>query len=448
VTRATEPLEICERTLGLVSTLVGDDAEAQVTVHTGGSALTRFANSFIHQNMVDQTMSVGLTLTMDGRTASASATSTDDDDLTRLVRSAAAAAGVRPADPAWPGLAPPSAPAPDGHWDDGTAGASPDVRARLVADFIAAADGLGAAGSCETTAVRAAYANSAGQRLQGRSTVATLDGIARSATADGSGRQCSAAVAELDGTATGSAAARLAREGADARDVEPGRYEVVLGPGCVADVLFFLAVYGFNARAVAEGRSFARVGERQFDPALTLWDDATDPCSVGLPFDAEGTPKRRVDLVRAGETVGLAHDRRTAAAAGADSTGHAIEGGESFGAVPGNLLLAPGAATPEELVSGIGHGLLVTDFWYTRVLDPRTQVVTGLTRNGVFMIEDGRVAGPVRNLRFTQSYVDALAPGNVRAVGSDSQLVPVYFGTCAVPSLHLAAWNFTGGSAG
>lgn len=444
----SEELDLCDRTLALVDQMVGGSAEAQVTVRTGRSALTRFANSFIHQNVVDDTSRVALTLTLGGRTASASATSTGDDALRRLVQATSAAAGVRRADPGWPGLAPPSGPAAEVSWDDATAEASPDVRAHLVADFVAAADGLDAAGYCETSADAAAYANSAGQRLRGRSTIATLDGIARSGAADGSGRQCSAAVAELDGTASGSAAARLARDGADAVDIDPGHYDVVLGPGCVADMLFFLAIYGFNARAVAEGRSFARVGETQFDPSLSVWDDATDPRSVGLPFDADGTPKRRVDLVLDGKTVGLAHDRRTAAAAGAESTGSAVEGGESFGAVPTNLLLAAGTAAPDELVAGVGRGLLVTDFWYTRVLDPRTQVATGLTRNGVFLIEGGRVVRPVRNLRFTQSYIGALAPGNVRAVGSDLRLMPSYFGTCAVPSLHLAGWNFTGGSAG
>lgn len=444
----TEQLDLCDRTLGLVAEMVDGSAEAQVTVRTGRAALTRFANSFIHQNVVDDTSTVALTVTLGGRTASASATSTDDDALRRLVRTTAAAAGVRGPDPAWPGLAPPSGPAATATWDDATADASPDVRAQLVADFVTAAAGLEAAGFCETSAVEAAYANSAGQRLRGRSTTATLDGVARSERADGSGRQCSAAVAELDGTASGSAAARLARDGAEAVDVEPGRYDVVLGPGCVADMLLFLAIYGFNARAVAEGRSFARVGEMQFDPSLSVWDDATDLRSVGLPFDAEGTPKRRVDLVVDGRTAGLAHDRRTAGAAGAESTGSAIDGGESFGAVPTNLFLGPGATSPDELVAGVDSGLLVTDFWYTRVLDPRTQVATGLTRNGVFLIEGGRVVRPVRNLRFTQSYIGALAPGNVRAVGSDLRLIPAYIGTCAVPSLHLGGWNFTGGSAG
>lgn len=444
----TPGLDTCDRVLSLVRTVAGDDAQAQVTVSSGRSGLTRFANSFIHQNVGEDAVGVSVKVTLSARSAVATATGVSADALERAVRAAVDAARVQPPDPSWPGLAPPSGPAPDGSWDTATADAGPAVRAGLVAEFVDAVADLGAAGFCETTAVQAAYANTAGQRLAGRSTTATLDGIARAPGGDGSARQMSVAVGALTAAAAGQTAARLAAAGADAVDIEPGEYEVVLGPGCVGDLLLFLSLYGFNGRAVAEGRSFARVGDAQFDPAVSIWDDVTDPGAVGLPFDAEGTPKRRVDFVTAGVTAGLAHDRRTAAAAGAQSTGHAIEGGESFGPVPSSLFLGAGSAAPADLVSRVRRGLLVTDFWYTRVLDPRTLVTTGLTRNGVFLVEDGRVVRPVGNLRFTQSYLDAFAPGNVLGIGSDAQLVPMYFGACVAPTIHLASWRFTGGASG
>jgi predicted Zn-dependent protease len=173
--------------------------------------------------------------------------------------------------------------------------------------------------------------------------------------------------------------------------------------------------------------------------------------AIGVGFDAEGTPKRRVELVRAGVTTGLVHDRRTAKANGAESTGNAVAGAGAFGALPANLALEGGDVAPEALVAGVGRGLLVTDFWYTRILDPRTMVVTGLTRNGVWLIEDGKIARPVTNLRFTQSYLEALGPNTVRGVGSDLTLVAngtFDFGAYVVPSLHLASWNFTGGAQG
>jgi predicted Zn-dependent protease len=440
-------LDVCDRVLRLV----GTDAEAEVAVTTGTDALTRFATSFIHQNVADAVQRVHLRVAVDGRVAEATVNQTDDDALSRLVRSAVDAAGLQPVDPGWPGLAQPAeAPAVD-HWDDETAAAEPASRAARVGAFVAAAGNLETAGFCSTAGTTAAFANSAGQRLAGRSTTAVLDGIARTPTSDGSGRAASARLADLDGSAVGAEATRRASESADPTDLAPGRYEVVLAPSCVVNVLGFLALYGFNGRAVEEGRSFARLGEPQFDHALTVADDVGHPSSVGIAFDAEGTPKRRVEVVRQGVTSSLIHDRRTAKALGAESTGNAVAGAGSLGALPANLVLEPGPSSPDELIGAVERGLLVTDFWYTRILDPRTQVVTGLTRNGVWLIEDGRVARPVTNLRFTQSFLDALGPGAVRGVGSDLTLVGngiFGIGAYAVPSLHLASWNFTGGARG
>ena len=443
----TATMDVCERVLGLVD----GGVEAEVRVTTGTEALTRFATGFIHQNVADEVRQVHLRVAVDGRVAEATTTQVDPDALGRLVRSALDAAALQPVDPGWPGLAPAAvAPAVD-HWDDATADAEPSARAERVGAFVRAADGLETAGFCSTEGLHVAFANSAGQRLTGRTTSAQLDGIARTRTSDGSDRAASVRLADLDGAAAGTEANRRAREAADAADLEPGSYEVVLSPSCVVNVLSFLAIYGFNARAVEEGRSFPRVGEAQFDESISLADDVAHPIAAGIGFDAEGTPKRRLDLVDRGVTSSVVHDRRTAKALGAESTGHAVPGAGAFGALPANLVLEAGEATSDDLVASVERGLLVTDFWYTRVLDPRTIVVTGLTRNGVWLVEDGRIVRPVTNLRFTQSFVDALGPGAVKGIGSDLALVggaTFGFGAYAVPSLHLAAWNFTGGAKG
>lgn len=446
---AIRPNEVADQVIEMVRT-AAPTAEAEVTVRTGTEALTRFAGSFIHQNVAEETSHIALRISLDGRTTAVSLDGQPTTDaLTRLIDGALEAARVLPPDPDWPGLAPDSE-APDaGHWDDGTALATPDDRARRVAEFVAAGEGLEMAGSCVTNATVAAFANNAGQRLSGRTTLATLDGIARTGTSDGSARAASAAMTALDGRVLGQRATRKARDAADATDLEPGRYEVLLEPSCVANLLQFLFIYGFNGRAVEEGRSFVALGEAQFDPAVTIRDDAADPGTVGVAFDAEGTPKRPLDVVRDGVTAGVLHTRRTAAKAGTQSTGHAVEGATEWGALPENIVLEAGGRSPEEMLGGMERGLLVTDFWYTRVLDPRTQVVTGLTRNGVWLVEDGRIVRPVSNLRFTQSFLEALAPGGVRGVGSDRSLIGGGFGGAyLVPSLHLAQWNFTGGAKG
>jgi predicted Zn-dependent protease len=225
----------------------------------------------------------------------------------------------------------------------------------------------------------------------------------------------------------------------------------VLSPSCVADVLMFLAHDGFSGRRVNEGRSFAKVGEAQFDPAITITEDATDALSPSLPFDVEGTPRRRTELVVAGVTRGVLHDRRSAAAAGTASTGNATPGSITWGPLVSDLRLATGdGGTIEQLTARMPRGLLIGDFWYTRILDPRTTVVTGLTRNGAWLVEGGEIVRPVRNLRFTQSYVDALGPGRVLGVGSElGTTIDRYSGGLyAVPPVRLASWHFTGNAAG
>jgi predicted Zn-dependent protease len=431
--------------------LVGSGAEAEVQVVSRTRALTRFARSFIHQNVVDTSSRVRLRVVRDGSWAVAETDRTDAGALARAAESALAAARLRKPDPAFPGLAPPAPVPTGGNWDDATADATPEQRAAVVRDFIDAAAGKETAGYVETSRTEAAYANTLGQSHAGRTTAVAADGIVRTAGAAGVARRAGVRIADLSGTALGATALAKARAGADPVDLPPGDYEVVLEPSCVADVLGFLVTHGLNGRPVSEGRSFARVGEAQFDSALSLWDDCLDEASSALPWDAEGTPRRRVELVSAGTTAAVAHDRRTAAALGAESTGHAVEGGERSGPQPPQLRLAAGSGgNSTELAAGMRRGLLVSDFWYTRVLDPRTVVVSGLTRNGVWLVEGGEISRAVGTLRFTQSYPDALRPGALLGVGSDAAPVPERTpGSVTVtPSLRLARWHVTGGAAG
>jgi predicted Zn-dependent protease len=446
-------LAVAERVLSIVSSRTGArTAEAEVNVRRGTQALTRFANSFIHQNVAEDVSHVLLRVALDGRVASSSLDGpADEGTLRRLVDNVLAAARVAPIDEAWPGLTPPTAIPDVDHWDEGTARCGPEDRAKRVRAFVDAAEGLETAGFCSTGAIEAAFANSAGHTATGRMTEATIDGIARTATADASGRRSSSRLSDIDGREAGYWAGRRAQAASDPVDLEPGRYEVILAPGAVSNLFTFLSVHGFNAKSVEEGRSFVRLGEQQFDPSISIRDDVADPGLTGLGFDVEGTPRRRVDLVVDGVSRAILHTRRTAhaSAAGTQSTGHAVEGGGPFGALGSSLVVPPGNRDHDALIAGVERGVYVVDFWYTRILDPKTQVVTGLTRNGVWLIENGQVGTALSNLRFTQSFAEALAPGNVRAVGSDPELLPSGFQSdLLVPSLHLASWNFTGGAKG
>jgi len=442
----TEIRDIADR----VVAMVGDRAEAEVTVSAGASALTRFANSFIHQNVGETYRTVSLRVAADGHVARGSSNRTDDESLTSLVGGTLEAAALSPADPDWPGLtAPEAAPGVD-HYDEATAATTPVERAAVVKAFVDAGDGLLAAGYCDTDAGEQAFANSLGQRLGGKTTRATVDGIHQIGESAGSGHQTAMRFGDLDGAAAGALAADRARRGMGAFDIKPGEYEVVLAPEAVATIAAFLAFYGFNGKAVVEGQSFVDLGAQQFYPAVALWDDATAPGALALPFDLEGTPRHRFDLIKDGVTMGVVHDRRTARRMGAESTGHSIPGGDSWGPIPTAMSVVAGTEDPEDLIAAVDRGLYLATFNYCRILDPKSQVVTGLTRNGTFMIENGRITGAVTNLRFTQSFVEALGPDRVLGIGNDRRHADSEFGPGLVqaPSLRLASWNFTGGAEG
>lgn len=444
--------DLAENVIDRVRSATSGRAEAEVIVDSTIQSLTRFANSFIHQNVATTDTSLRLRLHLDGRTATGATTKVTDDGVAGLVERTVNAAGLLPLDPGWGGLAPPAPTSSSGNVDEATASATPAERATIVRDFVDAAGGLEAAGYCQTTHSRTAFANSAGQSVAGAYTSAALDGIARTESSDGSAHAVSVRLGDIEGAISGARAAAKARDGADAVELPPGEYEVVLEPFAVADIMLGLALFGFNGRAVNEGRSFVRLGEQQFDGAVTLVDDATALDAIGLPFDGEGTPKRRFVLADDGVSRNIVDDRRTAKEAGRETTGHSIPGAETFGAAPANLRIEPGAAatTVDDLVASVERGILVTDFHYTRVLDPRSLVVTGLTRNGVWLIDGGKIDRAVKNFRFTQAYPAALAPGAVLGIAGRAEFSPTEIEglAYAAPALRLAAWNFTGGASG
>jgi len=442
----TDPQALADKVIAMV----GDRAEAEAMVVSGNRSLTRFANSYIHQNVGEDTPQVELKVVVDGRVSSAATSQVDDDALNRMVDTALESARLRPVDADWPGLAPQAEAADVEHWDAATAAADPSERASRVGDFVTAGPELRGAGYCETIGLTSAFANSAGQRLTGRETRAIIDGIHQTDTSAGSAHQAGVAIGDLDGTAAGTQAAARARDSADAYDIKPGEYEVVLSPECTATIAVFLSAYGFNAKAAVEEQSFVEIGQQQFDPAIAMWDDVTDPRALGVAFDSDGVPKRKVELITGGVSKSLAHDRRTAAKLGTESTGHAVPGSESFGAFPLNVFVGEGDQSIDEMIASVDRGLFVTAFNYCRILDPKSQVVTGLTRNGTFMIENGAITGAVTNLRFTQSFVEGLGTGRVLAVGNDGRFADSEFGPGFIhaPSLHLASWNFTGGADG
>ena len=208
------------------------------------------------------------------------------------------------------------------------------------------------------------------------------------------------------------------------------------------DLLDMLGYLGFSALAVQEGRSFFEVGRRIGSDLVSIVDDGRDPAGLPMAFDYEGVAKQRVPLLEAGVCRGVVHDAQTAARDGVTATGHGLPAPNSYGPFPLNQLMAAGSSSREELIGGLDRGLLVTRFHYTNPVHPKLAVITGMTRDGTFLVEGGRVVGPVKNLRFTQSYLDAV--GGVVAVARERKTLKGFLGGAVVPAIRIEGWSFTG----
>jgi PmbA protein len=263
----------------------------------------------------------------------------------------------------------------------------------------------------------------------------------------GTAEETAARLGDVEPERVGSRAFEKARDSQEPQDLEPGPFDVVLEPLAVSTLVGFLAYMGFGGRAIAEGRSplSGKAGQRVAAEKISIFDDALSPLTIGLPFDFEGTPKRRVDLIREGEFIGGVHDRRSAKMAGTESTGHGLPPPNPEGAFPLNLFLDTGDATLDDMIGSTERGLLVTRFHYSNVVNPMDTTITGMTRDGTWLIEGGRVKHPVKNLRFTQSILEALS--NVEMVGRDSQIAgEFFFAASRVPALKVRGFNFSGKS--
>jgi PmbA protein len=420
--------------------------EAEALVLAEDSALTRFANSEIHQNVAETNASVRLRFVLGKRIGVASTARTDPESLRRLAETAAAIASHSAEQADWPGLPAPTPIEPiAAAFSDATAAADPELRAEAARVVIAAADDAGvvAYGSFSTSVETTAIATTTGIRASGARTTSQLLTVSMGPDGgSGYAEACAVDASRIDAAAIGREAAAKARASANPVSIDPGDYPVVLEEYAVVDLLDMLGYLGFSALAVEEERSFSEPGRRVGSDLVTIWDDGADPAGLPMAFDYEGVAKQRVDLIEKGVCREVVYDAETAARAGRTSTGHGLPAPNPYGPYPLNMLMAPGGTAREELVGGMERGLLVTRFHYTNPVHPKLAIVTGMTRDGTFLVEDGRIVGPVRNLRYTQSYLAALA--GVEALASERRTLRGMLGAVVVPAVRIAAWTFTG----
>jgi len=421
--------------------------QAEAILHITDGALTRFADSAIHQNVSERSAMLSVRAVLGKKIGVARGNQLAPQEAQSVARRAVDLARVSAEDEHFVSLPAPE-PLPEVHtWSDATAASTPESRAEAVVKIAAIAEKRNgrASGSFAADTSEVAIANSLGVRAYFPATDASLGAVVADDDSSGYADWRGTDLSQLDPEAVAETAAAKCADARGAQAIEPGAYTVILEPLAVGDMLFMLAYMGLGALAVQEGRSFmaGRIGEKLCGDNITIWDDATDPRQRAVPCDWEGVPKRKLTLIENGVARGPAYDSYTANKEGKQSTGHALPAPNTFGPVPIHLFLRSGDATLDDMIASTDTGpsgeraILVTRFHYTNIVHEKRTILTGMTRDGTFLIESGELSRPVKNLRFTQSILDALS--NVEMIGRHSHLVEY----AHVPALKIANFNFT-----
>lgn len=422
--------------------------QTEVLYLANDDSLTRFANSQIHQNVAEHDRSVQVRVINDQRTGVASTNRLDEDNLRKTVERAMEISRLAEPNPAAAELPEDVAEVdPALGYVSATADANPDVRGEGARAVIAAGlkHDLEVSGSFATGTVTQAVSNSRGVRAYHRRSQASLVTVMHGGGASGYANAASTDVGEIDAEALGIEAADKAVRSQGAEELEPGVYEVVLEEYAVATALEYLSFIGFSALALEEDRSFMEIGKQVMGQNVSIWDDGNDPSGLPSPIDYEGVAKRRVDLVERGIARAVVHDAATAHRAGVRSTGHALPAPNPWGPIALNLFMAPGDSSKEQMLADMKRGVWVTRFHYVNPVHPKKAILTGMTKDGTFLVENGRFVRPVLNFRFTQPMLEALS--EIEAVSAETRLLPgddwVGGGT-RVPALRIGKFAFTG----
>jgi PmbA protein len=453
-----------------VTTLIGPEAlldpmraalrdapveECELWVHRRRSAITRYARSQIHQNALADELHVHARAVVGGALGVVTTNALEPDALRRALADAAALARHLPANRDWPGLAEPEETGPPLAFDAATANADPAEQAAMVRVITDAVDraGFRAAGTQQLELSEDAVANTRGAAQYAPATMAYVRALVQSDEGSGYAEDLASRAAALDAADVAERAIAKCRLDRDRRQLPPGDHEAVFEELAVAEILRVMSLTGLGAQSVREGRSFmsGRIGGQVTGERFTLHDDALDPRTLGIPFDVEGTPKRRVALVERGIARGPVYDRTSAKQTGTRSTGHAADPSRyGRGGHAGTLTMEGGTATRDELIASVRRGILITRFHYTNIPDPRRAVMTGTSRDGTFLIEDGRITGALANVRFTMSALDLFA--GIEALGSQ-RLARDWWSSngmgsvvCLCPPVKVARATITGSS--
>ena len=427
-----------------------DEADA-VFISTDQN-ISRFANSSLHQNMSEVSAELALRVIVDGRMGVAATTSFDDDELARTAEIAREAA--RHADPLvnFSGLYRDDEPLQSlPTFDEATARFAPIDKARQLRTIFdrGREAGVTFAGSYTTRAASVATANTHGVRRYATITAAEATMIAMRGSESGYATAIDRRVDRLDIFALGEEAKEKATLCAGkSEDLAPGTYDVILEPPAISEVLEWLNMIALTGQSFEDGSSFfaGNVGRQLAGTNFTLVDDPTDSAGVPFPFDMEGLPTRRVPLIERGVIRGPVVDKAYADRLRLPPTASAWALGSPDHGTAMHLGIEGGDATREDLIASTKLGIWVTRFNYVNgLLEPKTALMTGTTRDGTFLIRDGQVVARLPNLRWTQSMVEAFA--NIEALTAERRRVGAWFnefGGTVAPVMKVKGWNVTG----
>jgi PmbA protein len=420
--------------------------QTEVVLLSEDKELTRFANSRIHQNVAERNVQVRVRAVSGKRIGVASTNDLSDAALRQAAENALEMALLQPENPDFQSLPAPK-PLPEVEsFVQATADSTPQQRAQAVGTIcrLATEDGLVASGAFTTSSSETAVGNSLGVFAYAPTTLSALTTVIMSDDSSGYAAAISKDVREINAEQVGREAVDKALRSRNPRPLNPDDYTVILEEYAVATMLVYLAYLGLGALAVQEGRSFManRFGQRITGENISIWDDGQDASGLPIPFDFEGMPKKRVDLITDGIANAVVYDSYTANKESKESTGHALPAPNTFGPFPGNLFMKPGKGSKEGMLASVDRGIWVTRLHYVNPVHPLKTILTGMTRDGTFWIENGEIKWATKNLRFTQNVLEALSTAQL--IGEETKLSESFYGGIRVPAVCIGRFAFTG----
>ncbi len=426
---------------------LSDATQTEVCVFSGSNELTRFTHNAVHQNVADADVTVKVRAIAGRRTGVATTNVLDDASLSDVVHRAIKMANLAPEDPDQPQL--PSGGetiAPEGSYVAQTAHATPQERAAMADAIFKAAEeqDFWCAGFISTSFAGVTIANSSGACASFDGTDAGVNVKMNGADSTGFAEGYDTDVTRLDAGAIGKTSARKARDSVKPRTVEPGPWTVILEPAAFGELFTYLGDH-FSAQSFDEGSSFLSGGldKTYLGENVTILDDYAHPLSPGMPFDYEGQPTQRLTIIENGVAKNVVTDSYWAKKLGRENTGHALPAPNAYGPQASHLVVAPGTKGLNELIAETERGLLVTRFWYIRTVDQKQAIVTGMTRDGTFLVENGEIVGGVRNMRFNQSIIEALKHCEL---SNAPHRTGGYAYSVVVPAAKITGFNFSSGT--